>query len=730
MKRPLSVIGLVYLLSLAVVFHFYSTASVIIISVCAAVSCLCAVVFKLTKRSSTKSLSVIAASLAALAAILSIFLFEQFKVAPIMSDYSNREIYIEGYICDELSYGKNSSTCTVRTEKIDGEERDTKITCTLIGRHDLSPFDKIKARVTPKPSGYSYQLSKGIYLYATVTDSANFTATGEKHVSPYYYAVELRRKIKGIFDDSLDDNAAALSRAVLLGDKKALSYDVRKAFTDTGVSYLIVVSGMHLAIVTLILRKILRRFRVNKVVSFVLITVFILIFIAVTGFTPSVIRAGIMCIMIYLSKIPRREVDSFTSLGVAALVLTLPNPYAVGDVGMLLSFAATFGILLWANRIRYFLISLLHLKEKNRKRKPTFREKLRSTPKRAARSLISFLSTSLAATLWVIPVSVLFFGRIAPLTVLISLIAYPLTFAVLMLSLFFAVFGLFGVKLAPLVPLLNVLSGWLTDFVNRCSQLPMCCISADEGYFFVWIAVSLGLVALGYLIRAGKLYVLSAVIISVLTLSVGGSLTYIFADDSAELTIYRNGSGYTAAVQKNMNISLLSCGGTQRGMSAVIDRLSRADSIDIVVLPGKENRNFAYFGEIASEHDIANALMYKNQFDEELIDREDVGLFDDNTSFTLTLNTDVKVKVITVKNRVYQYVYSKDTSVLIIPEKAVLSRLPEEFRRADYAVLEGSAEGLELLDCEVLLSVSGKPVTSGASVETISDGGSYTIKFR
>ena len=367
MRRPLGVIGLVYLSSLAVIFHFYSQLLTAVISVAAAAAVAAAVAVKLIKRRSRAGFAVIAAGLSVLFAVLSFSAFTRFRVEPILENYSDKEIYIEGYVCDELSYNDASVTCTVQTEKINGEPVKTKISLLLTGDLDVEAFDRVSARIKTKPANYNYLLSRGIYLYAAEGENSEFSASHEKHISPYYYAVMLRQKIKSVFNSSLDKNASAMSRAVLLGDKKALPYEVRKAFSDTGVSYLIVVSGMHLAIVTLFLRRLFDRVRLNNTAAFVLITLFVLMFIALTGLTTSVVRSGIMMILFYLSRLLLRDCDSFNSLGIAALALTVTNPFSVGDIGMLLSFAATFGILLWADKISGYLIGLLRLSEKERK---------------------------------------------------------------------------------------------------------------------------------------------------------------------------------------------------------------------------------------------------------------------------------------------------------------------------------------------------------------------------
>ena len=77
---------------------------------------------------------------------------------------------------------------------------------------------------------------------------------------------------------------------------------------------------------------------------------------AITGFTPSVVRSGVMITLTYCAMIFLRKSDGLNSLGFSGLVLTLFNPYTVADVGMLLSFSATLGILMWSKPISNYIV--------------------------------------------------------------------------------------------------------------------------------------------------------------------------------------------------------------------------------------------------------------------------------------------------------------------------------------------------------------------------------------
>lgn len=723
MKRPLGLIGLTYLFTLAVVFYCYSFVLVVCICAAAVAATLIAVIVRFIKRKSSVHLSVIAASISVLAAVLSIFLYQNNKVTPIVSLYADKEITVEGYICEELHFNKSFVTCVIQTEKINGESVSTKISYTMHEGSDIYPFDKIKVTLTPKESGYDYQKSKGIFLYAFEQDNDNLTVTGEKHNSVRSFAFSVRKQMKQVLERSLDENGAALSEAVLLGDKQALPAKIRQAFNETGLSYLIVVSGMHLALVTMLLRLLLRKLNAKPWISFAIIAVFMLCFMAITGFTPSVMRAGIMLLIVYFGKMFYRDADGINSLGIAALALTVFNPYSVGNIGILLSFVATFGILLWADPINAFILKVFHLNKK-----PRNKSKAVGIIKKLIKAVIAFFSTSVAATLFVIPVVILFFGRITPLTALLSLIAYPLTSAVLLIAMLLvllsAVMPFFAFWGKLFAPPLNLFADMLTSFVTGFSQLPFVSIHANETYHYIWIAVTALLVVCGYIFQARKSYIFSAIIISALTLAVGWSISNISSDISAKLEIYRGGSGYTVLAEKEKNASLLVCNDTK-----TYKDLTDNTRFDYLLLTGKNSRNQSIYSELSENCDISKAIVYEKNSGTEITSDDGLYCFGDGVEFSVAINSDVSMRVISAKGKVYQYLYSKRTSLLILPDKADLRVLPEEYLSSDCALLAGEVKEPNRLKCGRYLTASDKALDGIKNAELIQEGESVTIKM-
>lgn len=182
------------------------------------------------------------------------------------------------------------------------------------------------------------RLADGIYLELTYLSDADWI--GEQQT--FWLAVQqwrlmLSRKIR----QYISFDAGSLLCAMTLGERTGLSEEWEILFRQAGVSHLLVVSGLHLSLVCGILAGSLKNSRVRAVANLVIFPAYAVL----TGFSPSIFRAGTALAIGSIGALFALPVDSFTSLGMAALLLGIANPFASCDLGLQLSFAATLGVL-------------------------------------------------------------------------------------------------------------------------------------------------------------------------------------------------------------------------------------------------------------------------------------------------------------------------------------------------------------------------------------------------
>lgn len=259
-------------------------------------------------------------------------------------------------------------------------------------------------------------VSRGIYLLANVRGEPELIDASEPlSYFPIRLASALGRMIGTIFPE----NTAVLIRALLLGDTTGISKDttLSSSLQATGTSHIVAVSGMNIAFLIGFLSLFIKKKRVLTAVGIPVIV----LFMAVVGFMPPVVRAGIMQIFLMIAPVFKRENDPVTSLSASLMLILLFNPFAAVSAGLQLSFAATLGILLFSERIFTALDALLRARLFDRctlLRKPL-------------RIIFGCFSTTIGALALTVPLTALHFGSvslIAPLTNIVILWAVTLAF--------------------------------------------------------------------------------------------------------------------------------------------------------------------------------------------------------------------------------------------------------------------------------------------------------------
>ena len=213
---------------------------------------------------------------------------------------------------------------------------------------DLLVGDRItfSALLTPTQADpdRSYLAGRGISAAVILQDPPEITE--QNVVLPEIFFSSIRESLARYTDTVTEEEGAALLSALLLGEKSQLPAAVTLDFTRIGIRHLLALSGLHLSVLALGLTAILRLLRLGKRARLVTLCIFTLFYMALTGFSPSIVRAGIMVILpalLFLSGYPH---DGLTTLSVAIFLIVLVTPYAVLDLSLWLSALATFGILL------------------------------------------------------------------------------------------------------------------------------------------------------------------------------------------------------------------------------------------------------------------------------------------------------------------------------------------------------------------------------------------------
>lgn len=483
MKRPFAVIGFTYIITLIAASY-----AGLAISAAAGVLSLVFALIVFFGMSFLKHKKAVTAVLLTAAAAFAVFSgFEYFRYQPLKT-LDNKTTVISGEICEdpEVSYGRYIYTVNAKKISVDG--KDTGKSCKIrISSYDnlyAEAFDVFSANVTLKlpdevsNTGFnslSYYKSKGIYLTAVINNQSA-VLTKKTGKPPYYYAIKLRHYISNVIDKYVWDENGALASGILIGDTSGLTDKIKDDFTNTGISHLLAVSGTQTSLIMQYLLLIFLAIKLPKRLSAIITSVAIIMFMAVTGFSPSVMRAGIMSLVCLLALIIKRDADVINSLGFSALVLCLLNPYAATDVGLLLSLTATLGMVIISPKLIAFC-------REQSKRFPHFI----SHP---LKPIVTILCETVGASALTFPVIIFTFGRLSLVSFIANIFEVPLALFVTLASAILAILSpipFITSLLRAIALLIRLCCALMILIAGGLAALPFANISA--AFAFVDIAV-------------------------------------------------------------------------------------------------------------------------------------------------------------------------------------------------------------------------------------------------
>lgn len=273
------------------------------------------------------------------------------KLDRVHTAYADREVTLTAEVEEvSASYYPGVVHAVLRVEPTDGEKTAFRMECACMPK--CTAGERVQARFALEVPARTQQLSS----YADGIALSGEYLSGMKHLGPSESfrakTARLQRRLSAALRKGMAQGPAGVLAAMVLGDRTHLSKDLRSAYRAAGLSHVLVVSGMHVSILCgdvlgrlLPNRKKRLRGYTGRRVRALFSAVLALLLVGVTGFTPSVLRAAGAVWLSALGVWVYGPPDALTSLGVAGVLMTAGNSYAVCDVGFQLSFAAVVGTL-------------------------------------------------------------------------------------------------------------------------------------------------------------------------------------------------------------------------------------------------------------------------------------------------------------------------------------------------------------------------------------------------
>ena len=451
-------------------------------------------------------------------------------------------------------------------------------------------------------------LSEGIVLRA----EGDFSVTGTKHSwKPSVLFARLRDRLTSVFIARSGRDSGGFAAAILLGNREYLPDGLKRDFRRLGLSHLLAVSGTHFAVMITFLTRFLQRIRMHRRYRALLSMAVILLFMLLTGGSPSVVRAGIMHLLMQLALLVSRKADTVHSFSLSGALMVLFRPLSAVSCSLQLSFAATWACIVWLTL-----------------RGGRLPEKLKKTAKRkkgAAAKLIrggfETVMLTITVTLATMPLIWLYFGELPLLSVPANLAFLPPVTAVLYLCWICLILSPLRMVSMPLFTLLEPAYRLLSGAAERLARIPGTAVSVRYDFApFLLIPAAVCLFAVPLFERRGRRRAAA----SALTLFV-----LLFASIGGARVLSRNDAVLIrAGIKKNEGFLLqadnriLLCDMTD-GSSGVFGRLTakmedcHACEIDAVALTHYHNKHAQLLGRLFSREIVRSLWLPEPRTDEE-----------------------------------------------------------------------------------------------------------------
>lgn len=236
----------------------------------------------------------------------------------------------------------------------------------------------------------------------------------------------------------LVEPSSSLAKAMFLAARREISDEQREIFARVGLSHMIAISGLHMAIIIWLLQYFLIQLGLNRKSSLWFLLILLTIYLYMIGFPSSAVRASLMAIILLIGPLIGRSSESIYSLILVADIFVIINPYILlYDIGFQLSFLAVLGLLYYVRFLNKFLVFIPQ------------KFKLREV-----------LAVTLSAQIFTWPLIVYNFGIFSIIAPLANFLVLPFLPLVLVLSMALGIFG-FWPLLATIIswPLFIILKG-------------------------------------------------------------------------------------------------------------------------------------------------------------------------------------------------------------------------------------------------------------------------------
>ena len=324
----------------------------------------------------------------------------------------------------ETEYGSYAVVSNAEVYGNVEKELDYKIALYVYGDNILDVGDRVEfyALLLDKDLFYegrfsAYDVERNVKYTATV----NASDIGIRDNSPNIFQ-RVRLKIRETLSIGLDEEEFSIAYAMMTGEDEYIPPETLSSYRYAGVAHIFAVSGLHVGFVATALGWLFTKLRMKRLVKAVVITLILIFYSGVCGFSASSIRATVMSAVLLFSSVRGHKYDKYVSISLSAIIVLLISPMQLFCAGFQLSFMIVLGMFLLSNPMRKLL---------------------RFLPYKISSSLGAVLSAQLVG----FPICLALFGEFSTIAIIANLLFIPLVGAVFIFLFVCTIFGgLLGIE--------------------------------------------------------------------------------------------------------------------------------------------------------------------------------------------------------------------------------------------------------------------------------------------
>lgn len=484
MKRPFAFIGAACLIA-AVVMKDFAIFTVSVTCFVALAVFLLSVIF-ISPKSKHFWINFTAFAIAAISVSM-LFSLKEYRT---VTSYDNQNVDFTGTVI-KCEYNSTYEKLEIKLKTLNGEKHNFYIAVYSDTATGLSQGDEISADAKLTLAGGDVEsnnrnssLSDKFYFEAY--DMANISVCGENHF--YKFVGKIKNAYKNAVESYLPNELGSIILGMTIGEKEGIGTHLKNCFNYSGTSHLLVVSGLHLTLWTAFISGFFTALRKRKRLNTAVTAVFILFYLALTAFSVSVMRAGIMLLTVKIAKMLNRESDSLNSIGLSVAVLMTLNPFSVNSVSFLLSMGSTLGLILFSGKIHDYI----YKSRAGRKITKYF----------VGRLIADSFAVSISVSVFTLPVFILFFDMFPVLSFLANVFIIDLSAALMIMSVLGAFFHFCSIF--SLAKCLFFVSGSVAKIIiflaEKIGMLRHSTVAVASEYFKAFLVFAVGIFILFFLL--------------------------------------------------------------------------------------------------------------------------------------------------------------------------------------------------------------------------------------